>query len=189
MVKKTDANLDEQENQESLLNALESIKGLLEKSESKLSAARSSLKGAKTSQDSHKMSNKIPVSNEPVFPVLDDVVFDDNDEQAIDSDQKINLDAIPTLSSEDDLLIEDDSEALEPSNTIEAEESAAPAMPATGDSLNAEEMLAYLDSFQAALEKDIRDTLMRTVVSIESEVKKTVAAQIEQLRNEIKNSK
>ena len=81
----------------------------------------------------------------------------------------------------------DDIEALEINNDFELEETEDIASPESGATVDPEQMLAILDSFQASLEKNIRDTLMRTVVSIENEVKKTVAAQIDQLRNELKN--
>ena len=68
-----------------LLDALESIKGLLEQSESKLSAARESLQKAKP-QANPPGSVRPSVSKEPVVPVLDDVVTsleDDLDEDEL----------------------------------------------------------------------------------------------------------
>ena len=56
-----------------LLNALESIKGLLEQSENKLSAARASLKKANSPEIPQGIIRP-SVSSEPVVPVLDDVI-------------------------------------------------------------------------------------------------------------------
>jgi hypothetical protein len=52
---------------------------------------------------------------------------------------------------------------------------------------DSETMLEFLDHLQASLEKEVRNTLMRTVVNIEKEVKKTIAEQLDTIRNQIRN--
>lgn len=151
-----------------LLDALESIKGLLEQSESKLSAARESLQKAKP-QTIKPGIVRPSVSNEPVVPVLDDVV--------ITLDEEHDEDELPLL--EDDVPVLDDLMEAEPVN---APPSAAPT-PSAGYST--EEVLIYIDKLQQQLEKQLRNTLMRTVVNIEAEIKKTLTEQIQQLKDEI----
>jgi predicted component of type VI protein secretion system len=151
--------VDSDESQD-LLDALESIKGLLEKSESKLSAARESLAQAKTSND-QASSMRMPVSNEPVVPVLDDVVLT----------PEVDEEDIPVLSaSADDIPVLEDVPVLGP---------AAPAGPTT------DQILGWLDELQARLEKDMRDRLMRSVVSIETEIKQALQEQFQALREQI----
>ena len=150
-----------------LLDALESIKGLLEKSESKLSAARESLKKAKP-QNNQQGIVRPSVSSEPVVPVLDDVVTSLAEE----------------LDEEELPLLDDDVPVLE--SVLKPE----PAVQETGvDSqvtgYSEDEILAYIDGLQQQLEKELRNTLMRTVVNIEAEIKKTLAEQIQKLKDEI----
>ena len=150
-----------------LLDALESIKGLLEKSESKLSAARESLKKAKP-QNNQQGIVRPSVSSEPVVPVLDDVVTTLAEE----------------LDEEELPLLDDDVPVLE--SVLEPEPAVLKAEvdpEATGYS--EDEILAYIDSLQQQLEKELRNTLMRTVVNIEAEIKKTLAEQIQKLKDEI----
>jgi hypothetical protein len=155
-----------------LLDALESIRGLLEKSESKLSAARESLQKANP-QNNQQGIVRPSVSSEPVVPVLDDVVAspaDDLDEE----DLPLLDDDVPVLDS-----------ILEPEPTAAPEP--APLPPPTGYS--ADEVQAYIDKLQQQLEKELRNTLMRTVVNIETEIKKTLAEQIQTLKDEIEQSR
>lgn len=150
-----------------LLDALESIKGLLEKSESKLSAARESLKKAKP-QNNQQGIVRPSVSSEPVVPVLDDVVTSLAEE----------------LDEEELPLLDDDVPVLE--SVLEPE----PSVPETevdsqATGYSEDEILAYIDGLQQQLEKELRNTLMRTVVTIEAEIKKTLAEQIQKLKDEI----
>jgi hypothetical protein len=154
-----------------LLDALESIKGLLEKSESKLSAARESLQKAKPQNNQHGIVRP-SVSSEPVVPVLDDVVTslaEDLDEE----DLPLLDDDVPVLES----VLEPEPPVLEPETASQA----------TGYS--ADEFHAYIDSLQRRLQKELRNTLMRTVVNIEAEIKKTLAEQIQKLKDEIEQTR
>lgn len=150
-----------------LLDALESIKGLLEKSESKLSAARASLQKAKP-QNNPQGIVRPSVSSEPVVPVLDDVVTslaEDLDEE----DLPLLDDDVPVLDS----VLEPEPPVLEPERASEA------------SGYSEDELHAYIDNLQQRLEKELRNTLMRTVVNIEAEIKKTLAEQIQKLKDEI----
>ena len=150
-----------------LLDALESIKGLLEKSESKLSAARESLKKAKP-QNNQQGIVRPSVSSEPVVPVLDDVVTSLAEE--LDEEELPLLDDdVPVLES-----------VLEPEPAVLETE-----VDSQAKGYSEDEILAYIDGLQQQLEKELRNTLMRTVVNIEAEIKKTLAEQIQKLKDEI----
>ncbi len=154
-----------------LLDALESIKGLLEQSESKLSAARESLRMAKP-QAGQPGIVRPATSTDPVVPVLDDVVttLEDN----------LDVDDVPLL--DEDVPVLDNILEAEP---VELPPSAPPQVPG----YSAEEVLSQLDNLQQQLEKELRNTLMRTVVNIETEIKKTLAKQIQKLKDEIEQSR
>ena len=151
-----------------LLDALESIKGLLEQSESKLSAARESLQKAKTES-----IVRPTVSSEPVLPVLDDVVVSPTED----------------LDEEDLPLLDDDVPVLD--SILESEPAAAPepAPPPQPTGYSVDEVQAYIDNLQRQLEKELRNSLMRTVVNIETEIKKTLAEQIQKLKDEIEQTR
>jgi len=153
--------VDSDESQE-LLAALESIKGLLEKGESKLSAARASLAQAKTSND--EASNLRSAHNEPVVPVLDDVVLT----------PELDEEDIPVLSaSADDIPVLDE---------IPAPDEVLATAAAGHDTAT---VLAWLDELQIRLEKQLHETLLRSVVSIEADLKQTLQEQFQALREQI----
>lgn len=157
---KQNNNADPADAEDNLLNALESIKSLLEQSESKLSAARDSINRANQPPPARK--NAGDRNNEPVVPVLDDIV----DPDAYDA---------PEEQLEIPEVTEEAGHADEESNMSEQRQS------------DSETMLEFLDHLQASLEKEVRNTLMRTVVNIEKEVKKTIAEQLDTIRKQIRN--
>ena len=113
-----------------------------------------------------------PPDIEPVLPILDDVV--------VPGDTKIEADLeIPELTAEVEI----------PGSEIEEEIPELTQQIPTQQGFSSEEILGYIDYLQSELEKNIRSTLMRTVVSIETEVKKTMAQQFDSLRKEIEKSK
>jgi predicted component of type VI protein secretion system len=153
--------VDSDESQD-LLDALESIKGLLEKGESKLSAARASLAQAKTSND--EASNLRSAHNEPVVPVLDDVVLT----------PELEEEDIPVLStSADDIPVLDDIPALD---------DVVATLPAGHSTAT---VLAWLDDLQARLEKQLHESLLRSIVNIEADLKETLQLQFQALREQI----
>jgi hypothetical protein len=151
-----------------LLNALESIKGLLEQSESKLSAARESLKKAKTPDIKKESVVRPPVSSEPVVPVLDDIVetFTENTAE----EEPSLLDEVPVLEN---FLEPEEATLSEPEQVL----------PLPGHSTD--EVLAYIDHLQLQLEQELTDTLTRTVVDIEAELKKTVETEFQKLKEQL----
>ena len=146
-----------------LLNALESIKGLLELSENKLSAARESLKKAK-SPDIKPAITRPSVSSEPVVPVLDDIV------ETTEDNEPSLLDDLPVLEN-----------YLEPEETISPE----PPQPLPPSGHSTDEVLAYLDQLQLQLDKELNETLMSAVIDIEAELKKTLNEEILKLKEQL----
>lgn len=153
--------------EDNLLNALESIKSLLEQSESKLTAARDSI--SRANQPGKFSSSARAGSNEPVVPVLDDIV--EPDDYAGPAEQL----EIPEITD----IAEPETE-----HPLPPEQQELDTMNSQSDS---ETMLEFLDHLQASLEKEVRDTLMRSVVNIEKEVKKTIAKQLDTIRAQIKD--
>ena len=151
-----------------LLNALESIKGLLEKSESKLSAARESLKKAKTPDMKKQGIIRPSVSSEPVVPVLDDIV--ETIAAATEDEELPLLDDVPVLES-----------FLEPEEEIPTE--LPESLQSPGHSTD--EILTYIDQLQAQLEEKLRNALMHAVVDIETEINKTLNEEIQKLKDQL----
>jgi hypothetical protein len=150
-----------------LLNALESIKGLLEQSENKLSAARESLKKAKPAEVTQSIVRP-SVSSEPVVPVLDDVIEISAD--AEDDEEPSQIDEVPELQS-----------ILEP----EAAPSPEPLEEPQPAGHSTEEVLVYLEQLHEQLEQELSDSLMRTVVDLKAEIKKTLSEEFQKLKEQL----
>jgi hypothetical protein len=162
---KTDASGGE----DNLLNALESIKSLLEQSETKLSAARDSITRA---NQPGSFSTARYGSSEPVVPVLDDIVEPD---EYLGAEQL----EIPEVTE-----VADSEPGATEQNAEQEPDTMSQSTPSDSDT-----MLEFLDHLQASLEKEVRNTLMRTVVNIEQEVKKTIAEQLDTIRKQIRDEK
>lgn len=163
-----------------LVDALESIRGLLEKSETKLSAARDSLEKAKSTPiekrtkptQTHK---KPPISNEPVVPVLDDIVFTDD---VTEDSTTHNDDTMTDIPSLDFGAIISKPEASPP--TPQEKTPSAPSRKA---------ILSYIDKIESSLEQRIHDAMLDTMVKVEMEIKNTVAEELKALRKMITDKK
>lgn len=155
--------------EDNLLNALESIKGLLEQSETKLTAARDSIHRANEPADS-KTARSRPDSD-PVVPVLDDIVEPDAYPPAAEQME------IPEITDE-----------AEPFHTAPSpDKQEEPVTMSSPNQSDSDTMLEFLDHLQVSLEKEVRNTLMRTVVNIEKEVKKTITEQLDTIRKQIRD--
>ena len=148
-------NKDADRSQDSLVDALESIKSLLAKSDSKLAAARESIAIA---------SNQTALGQKGVheqfeIPVLDDIVIPaeeiSNISEKIDETLAAVSESIPTMSAS----------SLEPDPEI---------------------VLQYIDTLQEKLEKTLRDSLMKSIVTIEAGLKKSLVSEIDKIRKQIK---
>lgn len=145
------------ENSDSLVDALESIKSLLAKSDSKLAAARESIAIA---------SNQTALGHQDMgeqfeIPVLDDIV--------IPAEEVSNISE--QLSSKID-------------ETLAAVNETIPTLSATHP--DPQIMLDYLDTLQKNLEKSLRDSLMKSIVTIEVSLKKSLFSEVDKIREQIK---
>jgi hypothetical protein len=148
-----------------LLDALESIKGLLEKGESKLSAARESLAKAKSSP--RRPATGLPVSNDPIVPVLDDIVS-------------------PAIDDDDDALLFDDVPELYAVHELEEEMADTSTAPG---GYSTDQVLALIDSLHDTLVKELHSTLINALVSIEADIKTSLHEQIQNIKDRIEQDR
>jgi len=170
-----------------LVDALESIRGLLEKSETKLSAARESLEKAKSTPVEKRPApvskyKKPSISNEPVVPVLDDVVFQQElaDKTTVHDD--ITMTDIPSLDF--DAIV--NKTEITPPPIPSAEKPQQPQKP-SGPSRKA--ILDYIDGIESSLEQRIHNTILDTMAKVELEIKNAVEEELKALRNMISEKK
>lgn len=166
--KKQDTELSD--SQESLVDALESIKGLLAKSDSKLAAARESIAIASNQTALGKMDiHSHDQSGQFEIPVLDDIVIPAEAE---------------SVTEEISNLSEQISEKID--ETLAAVSESIPTLEAVDIKPDPQVVLDYLDSLQENLEKALRDSLMKNIVTIETGLKKTLASEIDKIRKQVK---
>jgi len=151
------------DSQDSLVDALESIKALLAKSDSKLAAARESIAIA---------SNQTELGHQGVneqfeIPVLDDIVIPAELESATEEVSNIS----EQLSEKIDETLATVSENI-PNLTV-----AEP---------DPEVILGYLDKLQEKLEKTLRDSLMKSIVTIEAGLKKSLISEVDKIREQVR---
>ena len=149
---------------DSLVDALESIKSLLAKSDSKLAAARESIAIASNQTAFGKLD-----SEQFEIPVLHDVV---------------NPDDVASVTEEVSSISEQLSEKID--ETLAAVHESIPTL---SDAIATPEpgvMLDYLDTLQLKLEKSLRDSLMKSIVTIEAGLKKSLTSEIDKVREQIK---
>ncbi|MCW8901968.1 MAG: hypothetical protein OQK75_09810 [Gammaproteobacteria bacterium] len=146
---------------DSLVDALESIKNLLAKSDSKLAAARESIAIA-SSQTARGHLN----SEQFEIPVLDDIV---DVESATEEASNISKE----LSSKID-------------ETIAAVNESIPTLTDSVAAPDPQIMLGYIDALQEKLEKSLRDSLMKSIVTIEAGLRKTLFSEVDKIREQIK---
>ncbi len=167
-----------EKDQDDLMSTLESIRGLLEQSEGKLNAARESisLANTQTQKSSASISSSMEIEmDEEIVPILDDIV---EAEASSDSLMDIpELDSIFTLSENEAEL--DTNPAQTDSAEIKKDDSELAML--TQKNL----LLDALDNLQLDLEESLRETLMKTMVTLEKELKDRISNRIEQIKTEI----
>lgn len=146
---------------DSLVDALESIKNLLAKSDSKLAAARESIAIA-SSQTARGHLN----SEQFEIPVLDDIV-----------DVESATEEVSNISEELSSKIDE---------TIAAVNESIPTLSDSIAGPDPQIMLKYIDALQEKLEKSLRDSLMKSIVTIEAGLRKTLFAEVDKIREQIK---
>ena len=162
MTNETNKEADTADSQDSLVDALESIKSLLAKSDSKLAAARESIAIA-SNQTAKGQSEQFEI------PVLDDIVTSGDIESATEEVSNISEE----LSSKID-------------ETLAAVHENIPTLSEPISAADPEVMLEYLDTLQEKLEKTLRDSLMKSIVTIEAGLKKSLVSEIDKIRKQIK---
>lgn len=149
---------------DSLVDALESIKSLLAKSDSKLAAARESIAIASNQTAFGKLD-----SQQFEIPVLHDVV---------------NPDDVASVTKEVSSISEQLSEKID--ETLAAVHESIPTLSDAIATPDPQVMLDYLDTLQLKLEKSLRDSLMKSIVTIEAGLKKSLTSEIDKVREQIK---
>ena len=158
-------NKEADSSQDSLVDALESIKSLLAKSDSKLAAARESIAIA---------SNQTALGQQDVheqfeIPVLDDIVIPAE---------------VESVTEEVSNISEQLSEKID--ETLAAVNESIPAIAEASSQADPQIILDYLDTLQEKLEKTLRDSLMKSIVTIEVGLKKSLVSEIDKIRDQVK---
>ena len=153
------------DSQDSLVDALESIKSLLAKSDSKLAAARESIAIA---------SNQTALGQKGVheqfdIPVLDDIVIPAE---------------VESVTEEVSNISEELSEKID--ETLAAVSESIPTISAQVATPDPQVILDYLDTLQKKLEKTLRDSLMKSIVTIEVGLKNSLVSEIDKIREQVK---
>jgi len=139
-------------------------KNLLAKSDSKLAEARESIAIA-----SNQTAQGHIESEQFEIPVLDDVVTQADVESATEEVSKIS----EALSSKID-------------ETLAAVNESIPTLNDSVSATDPQVILEYLDTLQGKLEKSLRDSLMKSIVTIEAGLKKSLVDEVDKIREQIK---
>ncbi len=147
---------------DALVEALESIKGLLEQGEEKLTIARESIKRANTSSQPMSALRKAlqSTSDEEIVPVLDDIIDPD--------ELDFEIPTLTTTATDINPGTEPDPQPPEPKQES--------AMKTTLDD-------NQIDTIQKNIEQIVRERLMKTMVKLENELKLEIKSQLDKLRN------
>ena len=165
MTENNNKDADAANSQDSLVDALESIKTLLAKSDSKLAAARESI--AIASNQTALGKRNIHEQHDLEIPVLDDIVIPAEVESATEE--------VSNISEQISEKIDETLAAVNESIPTLSEAEPDPQI-----------MLDYLDTLQEKLEKTLRDSLMKSIVTIEAGLKKSLISEIDKIRKQIK---
>lgn len=157
---KNDNHSEKPVEEDSLVDALESIKGLLAKSDSKLTAAHENLA---TASSSHSQFNKLNKNKteQIEIPVLDEIISPGENDTA---------EPVATASLASGTEAADD----------------IPTLYSTIESPGPEILLNYLDNLQHTLEQRLSESLRSSIDSIEAQLKASLAQEIDVIREQIK---
>ncbi len=197
-----------EKDQDDLMSTLESIKGLLEQSESKLNAARESISIANTNtlhdtKTLHHMKNK---EEEEIVPILDQVIEPENSDSFMNipeldsifeaenttnkfspkktSPEKSSPTKAPQAKSTSTLTTQNiETSVFKPLETEKKNQAKESLSSLTQKNL----LIDALDNFQLDLELSLREDLMKTMVSLEKNLKEKISLKIEGIKKEILN--
>ena len=163
--------------QDSLVDALESIKALLAKSDSKLAAARESIAIASNQTALGKLNVHHDQSEQFEIPVLDDIVIPAEIETATEEvsniSEQLSEKIEETLAAVNETIPTLDVPTIKPEPEIITKP-------------DPQVILGYLDTLQKDLEKTLRDSLMKSIVTIEAGLKKSLISEIDKIRKQVK---
>lgn len=173
-----------EKDQDDLMSTLESIKGLLEQSEGKLNAARESISIANTNTQNdtsalHELRNMD--DEELIVPILDEII-----EPELSSDSMQSLPEPDTIFTTVEAKPDDASSKPVAEELERIEITAKPDTTPDLSSLSQKnQIIATLDEFQIELEQSLRETLMKTMVSLEKDLKDRIGKKIDDIKSEI----
>ena len=190
MTKKKTPSENIETDQDNLMTTLESIRALLEQNEGKLTAARESISIANTNtrNDTSALHNmRSGTYQEQIVPVLDDIV-----ELGLSSDSLDNIPELDSVFSFPEIEPQPKTKNINDPEENDSSPQDAKPLPDTPASkpdlatLTAKNLLIdALDDLQIELEESLRETLMRTMVTLEKDLKDKINKKIETIKSKI----
>lgn len=163
-------------NQDSLVEALESIKKLLAKSDSKLAAARKSIAIASNQTALGKLRSES--SRQIEIPTLDDIV------EPLETETTVKVSNISEQLSE---KVEETLVAVNENIPVPEVVAVVPApKPVIIEKHDPQVTLEYLDTLENRLTKTLHQSLMESVSSIETNLKNSISIEFQKIREQIK---
>jgi len=179
------------ENQDELMTTLESIRGLLAQSENKLSAARKSISIANThTQNSAASMTSMEINlDDEIVPILDDIVEASTDSLA--NIPELDMSSFDESPADTDITFEttSDTEVEVQDIIVPNVETVIPTKNNSTPSLSSltqkNKLINALDDLQLEMEKSLRETLMKTMVTLETELKEQIKNKIDKMKTDI----
>jgi len=181
------------EDQGNLVNTLESIRILLEQNETKLSAARASISiaNANTKHDTSALLNmRTGTHHEQIVPILDDIVEIELSTNSLDKIPE--LDSIfnePEIDTQFAINVVDDpapDDIVLQDNSIPVDDDDMPVIKPDLATLTAKNLIIdALDDLQMDMEESLRESLMKTMVILEKDLKLKISQKIEVMKAEL----
>lgn len=165
-----------EKDQDELMSTLESIRGLLAQSEGKLNAARESISLANT--QTQNSSASISSRDEEIVPILDNIVDTEASSNSLGSIPDLNH-IFKTSHIESEIEVGDVTPFPIQNQT---ENQPVPDL-ATLTQKNL--LIDALDNLQLDLEQSLRETLMKTMVTLEKDLKDRISKKIKEIKAEI----
>jgi len=169
-----------EKDQDELMSTLESIRGLLAQSEGKLNAARESisLANTQTRNSSASMSSIEIEVDEEIVPILDDIV--DTEASSTNFGSLPELDQIFKTSH-----IESEIEVGDVTPFPIQEQTKNQPAPNLATLTQKNLLIDALDNLQLDLEQSLRETLMKTMVTLEKDLTDRISKRIKEIKAEI----
>jgi len=172
-----------EKDQDDLMSTLESIRGLLEQSEDKLNAARESISiaNANTRHDTSALhSFRHNDSSDEIVPILDEIIDLDYSSDSLEEIPELDTTFTPTAEA---LSVQESSLKTKPLDTKPSGNHNKTENIATLTRKNL--LIDALDNLQLDLEQSLRETLMKTMVTLEKDLKDRIHDRIKQIKAEI----